>query len=174
MIGVYGVISSTVIMRRRELGIRLAIGARPRELLAMILRQGLTLAFIGTSLGLLTALGVTRFAASLLYDVNPTDPVTFATVGSFSVVGCARGLRAACARRVPRESCRGASRRVASLAGGDSRCMPARGGAHGAQRGWTHFFESTRPRTTSSFTSPVASSTRSVTCSSWNATRIVK
>jgi ABC-type antimicrobial peptide transport system permease subunit len=70
-------------MRRRELGIRLAIGARPQELLAMVLRQGVTLAFIGTALGLLAAIGVTRFAASLLYNVNPTDPVTFAAAGSF-------------------------------------------------------------------------------------------
>jgi macrolide transport system ATP-binding/permease protein len=85
MIGVYGVISSSFLMRRRELGIRLAVGARPRELLAMILRQGVTLTVIGTALGLLAALGVTRFAASLLYDVNPADPATFAAVGAFLV-----------------------------------------------------------------------------------------
>jgi putative ABC transport system permease protein len=109
MIGVYGVISSTVIMRRRELGIRLAVGARPQELVAMILRQGITLACIGTSLGLLIALGVTRFAASLLYDVNPTDPVTFATVGLFllsvALVACALPARAA-ARVNPVEALR--------------------------------------------------------------------
>jgi predicted permease len=109
MIGVYGVISSTVIMRQRELGIRLAIGARPQELLAMVLRQGITLAFVGTALGLLAALGVTRFAASLLYDVNPTDPVTFATVGLFllwvALVACALPARAA-ARVNPVEALR--------------------------------------------------------------------
>ena len=109
MIGVYGVISSTVIMRRRELGIRLAIGARPQELLAMVLRQGVTLAFIGTALGLLAALGVTRFAASLLYDVNPTDPTTFAAVGFFllavALVACVLPARAA-ARVNPVEALR--------------------------------------------------------------------
>jgi predicted permease len=109
MIGVYGVISSTVIMRRRELGIRLAIGARPQALLAMVLRQGVTLALIGTALGLLAALGVTRFAASLLYGVNPTDPATFAAVGSFllavAVVACALPARAA-ARVNPVEALR--------------------------------------------------------------------
>jgi predicted permease len=109
MIGVYGVISSTVVMRRRELGIRLAIGARPRELLVMVLRQGLTLAFTGTALGLLAALGVTRFAASLLYGVNPTDPATFAAVGalllSVALVSCELPARAA-ARVNPVEALR--------------------------------------------------------------------
>jgi ABC-type antimicrobial peptide transport system permease subunit len=99
MIGVYGVVSSTVIMRRRELGIRLAIGAQPQTLLAMIVRQGVTLAFIGTAVGLLTASVVTRFAASLLYDVKPTDPVTFAAVAGFlmavTLVACALPARAA-------------------------------------------------------------------------------
>ena len=99
MIGVYGVISSTVIMRRRELGIRLAIGARPQTLLGMVVRQGVTLAFIGTAVGLLTASVVTRFAASLLYDVKPTDPLTFAAVAGFlmavALVACALPARAA-------------------------------------------------------------------------------
>ena len=109
MIGVYGVISSTVIMRRRELGIRLAIGARPQALLAMVLRQGVALAVMGTVLGLLAALAVTRFAASLLYDVNPTDPATFAAVAVFllavALVACALPARAA-ARVNPVEALR--------------------------------------------------------------------
>ena len=79
-IGVYGVISFAVARRRRELGIRLAIGARPGEVLTMILRQGLTLASIGIAVGLLAALGVTRFAATFLYAVNPRDPATFVVV----------------------------------------------------------------------------------------------
>jgi hypothetical protein len=81
-IGIYGVISFAVSRRRRELGIRLAIGARPREILVMILKDGATLASIGTLLGLLTALAVTRFTASLLYGVNPADPLTFVVVPS--------------------------------------------------------------------------------------------
>jgi macrolide transport system ATP-binding/permease protein len=79
-IGVYGVISFAVAQRRREIGIRLAVGTRPREVLAMILTQGMTLAFIGTVLGVLAGLSVTRFAASLLYGVNPTDTFTFVAV----------------------------------------------------------------------------------------------
>jgi ABC-type antimicrobial peptide transport system permease subunit len=68
----------------------------------MVLRQGVTLAFIGTALGLLAALGVTRFAASLLYDVNPADPATFAAVGSFLllVALAASALPARAAARV--------------------------------------------------------------------------
>ena len=79
-IGVYGVISFAVARRRREIGIRLAVGAKPREVLTMVLRQGITLAAIGTVLGVLAGLGVTRFAASLLYGVNSRDTVTFVAV----------------------------------------------------------------------------------------------
>jgi predicted permease len=80
IVGMYGVISFAVTRRSRELGIRLAIGALPREVLMLVLRQGLTLAAVGTALGIVVALGLTRFAASLLYEVAPTDPVTFAIV----------------------------------------------------------------------------------------------
>ena len=65
----------------------------------MILKQGLTLALIGTGLGFLAGLGATRFAASLLYGVNPTDPVTFVAVPSFlmavALVACLLPARAA-------------------------------------------------------------------------------
>ena len=98
-IGVYGVISFAVARRRRELGIRLAIGARPGEVLALILRQGLTLASIGIVLGLVSALGLTRFAASLLYGVTPTDPATFVAVPGIllavAVLACLLPARAA-------------------------------------------------------------------------------
>jgi predicted permease len=82
-IGVYGVVSFAVARRRREIGIRLAIGARPREILTMIVKQGAVLAFAGTALGFLAGLSVTRFAASLLYGVHPTDTITFVAVPSF-------------------------------------------------------------------------------------------
>ena len=98
-IGVYGVISFAVARRHREIGIRLAVGARPRTVLMMILKQGLTLALIGTGLGFLAGLGATRFAASLLYGVNPTDPLTFVAVPSFlmavALVACLLPARAA-------------------------------------------------------------------------------
>ena len=78
VIGVYGVVSVAAARRRRELGVRLAIGARPREILWMMVKQGITLALIGTSIGLVAALGLARFVATLLYGVSPTDPLTFA------------------------------------------------------------------------------------------------
>jgi ABC-type antimicrobial peptide transport system permease subunit len=76
-IGVYGVINFAVLRRRREIGIRLAVGAKPRQVLAMVLRQGLTLAWVGIAIGLVSGLGVTRFAASLLYGVSASDGLTF-------------------------------------------------------------------------------------------------
>jgi predicted permease len=99
MIGVYGVISFTVARRRRELGIRLAIGARPREILVMIVQQGVALACTGIAVGVLASLGLTRFAASLLYGVSPTDPLTFVLVPSslfiVALVACLLPARAA-------------------------------------------------------------------------------
>jgi predicted permease len=98
-IGLYGVISFAVVRRRRELGIRLAIGARPREILSMMLRQGIALAVVGIALGLVAALSVARFAASLLYGVDPTDPITFVAVPSFlmavALLACLLPARAA-------------------------------------------------------------------------------
>ena len=98
-IGVYGVISFAVARRRREIGIRLAIGARPGTVLVMMLKQGLALTFTGAVLGLLAALGVTRFTASLLYGVAPTDTLTFVAVPllltSVALVACLLPARAA-------------------------------------------------------------------------------
>jgi len=99
MIGVYGVISFAVARRRRELGIRLAIGARPRRILVMVATQGVTLAFVGIAIGFVASLGLTRFAASLLYGVSPTDPLTFVLVPSsllvVTLVACILPARAA-------------------------------------------------------------------------------
>jgi putative ABC transport system permease protein len=79
-IGIYGVTSYAVAQRTRELGIRLALGARPGQLLRSLLRQGLVLALCGIAVGVVAALALTRFLGGLLYDVSPTDPVTFAGV----------------------------------------------------------------------------------------------
>jgi predicted permease len=99
IVGVYGVISFAVARRRREIGIRLAVGARPREVLMMILKQGTRLALIGIALGSLAGLGVTRFAASLLYGVNPRDTLTFVAVpvllASVALLACLLPARAA-------------------------------------------------------------------------------
>jgi len=80
-VGIYGVISYSVAQRTRELGIRIALGARRAELLLMILREGAKLAFAGVAIGLLGALLLTKLMASLLYGVGTRDPLTYASVG---------------------------------------------------------------------------------------------
>jgi ABC-type antimicrobial peptide transport system permease subunit len=80
-IGMYGVISYSVNQRMHEFGIRMALGARPRDLMRLILGQGLTLAIVGAAIGLLCAAGVARLLGSLLYGITGADPLTFAAVG---------------------------------------------------------------------------------------------
>jgi ABC-type antimicrobial peptide transport system permease subunit len=79
-IGLYGVMSYSVRRRTREIGIRMALGARPGAVLKMVLRQGLLLTGIGLGIGLGIALGLGRFTASLLYGISGTDLLTFVTV----------------------------------------------------------------------------------------------
>ncbi|HKD49614.1 MAG TPA: ABC transporter permease [Candidatus Acidoferrum sp.] len=79
-IGLYGLLSYEVARRTREIGVRMALGARPGNVLRLMVRQGLGLSAVGTILGLLGALGATRYIASLLYGVRPDDPATFAAV----------------------------------------------------------------------------------------------
>ena len=79
-IGIYGVISFMVAERIQEIGIRLALGAQRQNILGMVLGQGLRLALSGAAVGLLGAVIVARLMLSLLYGVNPTDPLTFAGV----------------------------------------------------------------------------------------------
>jgi predicted permease len=79
-VGIYGVIAYAVSQRRREIGIRLALGARAGQILWLVLWQGAILAALGIALGLLGAFGATRVLQSLLFEVSATDPVTFATV----------------------------------------------------------------------------------------------
>jgi predicted permease len=82
-VGLYGVIAYSASQRTREIGIRMALGAQNSALIAMFLRQGLLLASIGIACGLLAALGATRLMSSLLFNVNPLDPLTYmvATIG---------------------------------------------------------------------------------------------
>jgi putative ABC transport system permease protein len=78
--GIYGVISYTVSQRTREIGIRLALGARNEEVTGMFVRQGARLAAIGIACGLAAALALTRLMSSMLFDVSPLDPITYAGV----------------------------------------------------------------------------------------------
>ena len=82
VIGTYGLLSFMVSERRREIGIRLAIGATRRGIVALVMKQGLVIAAIGLVIGLAGALAVNRLFASLLFGVGPTDPTTLAAVVS--------------------------------------------------------------------------------------------
>jgi ABC-type antimicrobial peptide transport system permease subunit len=79
-IGTYGVIAYLVSQGTREIGIRMALGASPERVSSMVVRGGLVMAVIGIAAGLAGALLVTRYMHSLLFDVEPTDPLTFATI----------------------------------------------------------------------------------------------
>ncbi|HEU6451673.1 MAG TPA: ABC transporter permease [Gemmatimonadaceae bacterium] len=81
-IGIYGLMAYAVTQRTREMGIRMALGARPRDVLSLVVRQGMTLAGLGIALGIVGALAATQLLASMLYGVAPTDPVTFTGVAA--------------------------------------------------------------------------------------------
>lgn len=92
VLGVYGVLAFAVSARRRELGLRIALGALRRDVASLVLKQGLTLAAIGTAAGLLGAWALTGVLRGLLYEVAPLDPLTFA-LGSAALLA---GALAAC------------------------------------------------------------------------------
>jgi putative ABC transport system permease protein len=76
-VGIYGALSYSVERRTREIGVRIALGAQRKDVLSLVVGQGLKLALLGLSLGLVAAWAVTRFIETLLHGVRPTDPVTF-------------------------------------------------------------------------------------------------
>ncbi len=80
VVGVYGVIAASVEGRRRELGVRLALGASGGQLVGMVMREGMQLAVIGLAIGAAVALAVSRFARTLLYGIQPTDPPTYLAI----------------------------------------------------------------------------------------------
>jgi ABC-type antimicrobial peptide transport system permease subunit len=82
VVGIYGVISYSVSQRTRELGIRIALGAPLGGLKAMVVRHGLFLTAIGVALGLAAAAALTRLMVSLLFEISPVDPLTYAAVSA--------------------------------------------------------------------------------------------
>jgi ABC-type antimicrobial peptide transport system permease subunit len=91
-VGTYGLMAHSVAERNREIGIRMAMGAAPAAVRGLVLRQGATLAGLGLALGVLGALGLTRFLGAQLYEVDPTDWRTFLFVplflGAVALVAC--------------------------------------------------------------------------------------
>jgi ABC-type antimicrobial peptide transport system permease subunit len=81
-VGLYGVVSFGVAQRTNEIGIRMALGAERRDVLKMVLRQGLAPMLVGLALGLGIAVAVTRLLSSFLYGVRPTDPLTYVCISS--------------------------------------------------------------------------------------------
>jgi putative ABC transport system permease protein len=82
-LGIYGVIAYSVVQRTRELGIRMALGARPADVLRLVLRQGMAPVLAGLALGLGGAAAASRVLRGLLYGVGGTDPITYAGVATF-------------------------------------------------------------------------------------------
>ncbi|PYL92197.1 MAG: hypothetical protein DMF16_00655 [Verrucomicrobia bacterium] len=85
-IGLYGVMSYSVSQRTREIGIRMALGAQRRDVLQLVIRQGMLLTMVGVGLGLAGSFGLTRLISSLLFGVSATDIGTFGAVSSLLFV----------------------------------------------------------------------------------------
>ncbi|MBO0862797.1 MAG: ABC transporter permease [Chloracidobacterium sp.] len=80
VVGLYGVLSYMVLQRRHEIGVRIALGAQTRDVLGLVVREGMTLTLIGIAIGLMAAIGLTRLIETLLFSVSATDPLTFLVI----------------------------------------------------------------------------------------------
>ncbi len=89
VVGIYGVISYSVLQRTREIGIRLALGAQVEHVTSVFVQQGLALSACGTACGLVAAFGLTRLMRSMLYNVNPADPLTYSIVAAGLITAAA-------------------------------------------------------------------------------------
>src|SRR5262249_55245633 len=96
-VGIYGVTAYVVTSRTREIGIRMALGAQPRAVMRMVLRQGVLLTVGGAAIGVMLAAAASRFVTSLLFGISPLDPVAFGgsallfiAIGLFACVAPAR------------------------------------------------------------------------------------
>ena len=106
-IGVYGLLAFTVSQRKREIGVRLALGAQPADIARMVLRRGVRLAASGVVLGALLAFGAGRAIESLLFGVSPADAATFAAAVTLSLAMAVAGESLAGDARRAREPARG-------------------------------------------------------------------
>lgn len=79
-VGIYGVMAYMVAQRTSEIGIRMALGAQPRDVLRLVVGQGMRLVVTGIVLGVACSLALSRLMSSLLFEISPTDPMTFVTV----------------------------------------------------------------------------------------------
>jgi len=86
MIGLYGTIAYAVTRRTHEIGIRMALGAKPTNVLGMVLRQGITLTLIGVAFGVVATFGATRLISSMIFGVSPYDPLTFVAVAAILTI----------------------------------------------------------------------------------------
>jgi ABC-type antimicrobial peptide transport system permease subunit len=92
-VGIYGLVSYSVTQRTHEIGIRMALGARAANVLTLIMKNGLTLVMAGIVIGIGSALVLTRFLATLLFGIQPTDSVTFVVVSAvFFVIAMVAAL----------------------------------------------------------------------------------
>ena len=84
-VGIYGITSYAVAERRQEIGIRMSLGAQTRDILKLVVGQGIKLALVGLLIGLVASIALTRLMKKLLFNVNTTDPLTFIVVAALLV-----------------------------------------------------------------------------------------